>query len=133
MIPTGKMIDVKDTAFDFTSPRPILDKIDSDDIQLEYADGYDHTFVLDSTNALEMYSTKTGIDLKIDTTMPGMHVYTGNFIGSIAGRKHYTNRSCVALETQFFPDSPNRPEFPSTLLEPDEVFSHTTKYTFTTK
>jgi aldose 1-epimerase len=116
-LPTGAFLPVEGTRFDFREPVPV-------------GAGYDHNFVLDGTGpAAELYDAASGRVLTVTTTEPGLQLYTadhfdGRPFGPCAG---------IALETQHFPDSPNRPEFPSTVLRPDEEFVSTTVYGFTVR
>ncbi|MCL6523751.1 MAG: galactose mutarotase [Thermoflavifilum sp.] len=139
LIPTGEIAPVAGTPLDFTKPMPIGQRIDSPFIQLQYGHGYDHNFVLnkpapDSLSlAAVAYSPVTGIEMKVYTTQPGVQFYSGNFLdGSHKGLagKPYVRRSAFCLETQHFPDSPNHPNFPSTLLNPGEIFTSQTIYAF---
>ena len=135
-LPTGKIINVKGTPFDFTEPKEIGCDIGRDDGQLRICGGYDHNFILRSGPvmhpAAELYAPESGIGLAVSTTKPGMQVYTANFLegaygkgGRICGR-----RSAVCLETQYFPDALNHSEFPSPILRKGEKYDHTTVYRF---
>jgi aldose 1-epimerase len=135
LIPTGEILPVKGTAMDFTVLKPIGAQI------AEVKGGYDHNFVLRGGGgrlelAAEVYEPSTGRVMEIDTTEPGIQFYTGNFLdGAITGKggKSYKQHYGFCLETQHFPDSPNRPEFPSTVLRPGEKFSSLTVYRFSQK
>lgn len=137
-IPTGEVASVRGTPFDFTRPTPIGERIDDRHPQLERGRGYDHNFVLDRrgeglTHAARLYHPESGRVLDISTTEPGIQFYSGNLLdGSFAGRggRLYPRRSAVALETQHFPDSPNQPAFPSTILHPGEEYRSVTVYAF---
>jgi aldose 1-epimerase len=135
MIPTGELADVGGTPFDFLTPCPIGARIDSDHAQLKLADGYDHNFVLNGEGlrrAAMVAEPTTDRTLQVDTTEPGVQFYTGNKLTGAPG-KHghaYGARSGFCLETQHFPDSPNHPNFPSTILRPGDTFRSTTIYTF---
>lgn len=137
-IPTGEMKEVKGTPMDFTKEKEIGAQIDDNFIDLEYGNGYDHNFVLDKQKeGVEklgyIYSPKTNIQLDFYTDQPGVQLYTGNFMdGSQIGKKGkaYLKRSAFCLEAQYYPDSPNRPEFPSTILEPGQEYRQTTIYGF---
>jgi aldose 1-epimerase len=140
-IPTGELRPVAGTAFDFTRPMPIGARIDVPDEQLRMAGGYDHNFVLDGgKRALRRVSTlrspASGRTLSVHTTEPGMQFYSGNFLPkdrSVArGTSRWGYREGLCLETQHFPDSPNRPEFPSTRLDPGQQFQSTTVFEFGT-
>jgi len=137
-IPTGAIAPVAGTPFDFRTPAAIGARIDQDDEQLRYGLGYDHNFVLNrgdstATHAAQVYEPQTGRLLDVYTTEPGIQFYAGNFLdGSITGKAghvyHYRNGFC--LETQHFPDSPNKPEFPSTILRPGDEYRSRTSYVF---
>lgn len=138
-IPTGELRDVAGTPFDFRSPRKLGARIDDDDPQLTYAGGYDHNFVLALASreipqfAASCYEPQTGRLLEIHTTQPGVQLYTGNHLdGSLKGPEGaaYGPRSAVCFETQAFPDSPNLPDFPSTVLRPGQNFASRTEYRF---
>ena len=142
LIPTGTVRSVADTPFDFREPTPIGARIDQDHRQLEIAGGYDHNFVLarqdrDSLHlAARVYDPDTGRQMDVLTTEPGLQFYSGNFLdGSLTGKggASYPRRSGLALETQHFPNSPNEPDFPSTILRPDETYSSRTVYRFSTR
>ncbi|MFN2578210.1 MAG: aldose epimerase family protein [Pyrinomonadaceae bacterium] len=138
LIPTGEIRSLKDTPLDFTSPTPIGARINDDYDQLHMAGGYDHNFVLRGAagtlrNAATVYEPGSGRVLEVSTTQPGMQFYSGNFLeGNIAGTggRVYVKHSGCCLETQHFPDSPNHPSFPSTILRPDEGYRHTTVFKF---
>lgn len=140
-IPYGKPETVKNTPFDFTTEHSIGERIDEDFEQLHFGKGYDHTFVLDKKEvepslAVECYSPKTGIKMDIYTTEPGVQVYTGNWMsGNFAGKHghRYPARAAVCFETQHFPDSINKPEYPSVVLRPNQVFKSRTTHKFTVK
>jgi aldose 1-epimerase len=138
MVPSGELRPVAGTPFDFTVPTPIGARIDADDEQLRTTGGYDHNFMLNRRgNGLELaarlYDPGSGRVLEVLTTEPGIQLYTGNGLdGSIVGRsgRPYGRRSGVALETQHFPDAPNQPGFPSTILRPGQEFASRTVYRF---
>lgn len=138
LIPTGEMRPVEGTPFDFRTPKAIGQDINADYDQLVLGNGYDHNWVLNtggdiSKLALSVYSPATGILLEEYTDQPGVQVYTGNFLtGEVAG-KHgvkYPKRASVCIETQLFPDSPNKPEWPSATLRPGETYTHRCIYKF---
>ncbi len=141
LIPTSDLSDVKDTPMDFTKLTAIGSRIDQDDEQLKYGLGYDHNWVLFSyTGAMRMvasvYEPTSGRVMEVYTTEPGLQFYSGNFLdGTITGKNGvvYQHRTGLCLETQHFPDSPNKPDFPSTTLKPGEKYSTTTIYKFKTK
>jgi aldose 1-epimerase len=135
LIPTGEIARVAGTPLDFTTPTPIGARIREPFPQLLIARGYDHNFVLDSggapssARAARVSEPTSGRELEIFTTEPGIHFYSGNFFdGTLRGTSGRTYRQGdgFALETQHFPDSPNHPEFPLTVLRPGEVFESTT-------
>ena len=140
LIPTGELRAVAGTPFDFRTPVRIGARIDADDAQLKRAGGYDHNFILAKKNgrldvAAEVYDRKSGRAMRVLTTEPGLQFYSGNFLdGSIIGknRKAYTRRSGFCLEAQHYPDSPNQPHFPSTILMPGDIYRQTTIYQFAT-
>ena len=140
-IPTGELRAVKGTPFDFATLTAIGARIDQDDQQLKFGKGYDHNWVLNNDKAgslflaADAYDPHSGRLLEVWTTEPGIQLYTGNFLDGIHGRdgKVYNRRDAFCLETQHFPDSPNRPSFPSTELKPGEHFQSTTIYKFLTK
>lgn len=141
-IPTGEIRPVGGTPFDFTEPTPIGARIEQDDEQLRRGLGYDHNFVLNRSGedslvlAARVYEPTTGRVMEVLTTEPGMQFYSGNFLdGSLTGKDGavYEHRYGLALETQHFPDSPNQPGFPSTILRPGETYRSTTVYRFSVK
>jgi len=140
-IPTGGLREVKGTPFDFTKPATIGDRIEQNDEQLKFGSGYDHNWVLNKKGkelslAATAYDAKTGRVMDVYTTEPGVQFYSGNFLdGSIKGKsgQDYPRRSGFCLETQHFPDSPNKPNFPSTELKPGQTYSQTTVYKFSVR
>jgi aldose 1-epimerase len=137
-IPTGKLRSVSGTPFDFSSLRLIGKLIEEDDPQIENGKGYDHNFVVRGEvgklrKAATVIEETTGIVLDVETTEPGIQFYTGNQLkNTIIGRVNtqYDSRNGFCLETQHYPDSPNKQHFPSTLLKPGEKFSSKTIYKF---
>jgi aldose 1-epimerase len=138
-IPTGEIAGVAGTAFDFRRPRTIGEKVDSAEPQMVLAGGYDHNFVLNKSapDALEwaarLSDPQSGILLEVSTTEPGLQVYSTNNVkpGQFnAQGGEIRKRDGLALETQHFPDSPNHPDFPSTLLVPGMTFRSTTIFRF---
>lgn len=137
-IPLGQPEQVAGTPFDFTTPHTIGERIDTPIDQLVWARGYDHTFVLDKPLgklgfAARCYSPKTGVVMQVFTDQPGVQLYTGNWMSGNMRGKHdarYPARAALCLETQHYPDSPNRPEYPSTRLNPGETFTSTTVFAF---
>jgi len=138
LIPTGALRPVADTPFDFTKPTVIGARINQDNEQLKFGRGYDHNWVLNKnddalTLAAKVVEPTSGRVLEVFTTQPGLQFYTGNFLdGSDVGKggKSYKHRYGFTLETQHFPDSPNQPNFPSTVLKPGEECRSTTMYKF---
>lgn len=135
LIPTGQILQVAGTPFDFTTPRRIGERIGSDYDQLKLGLGYDHNFVLDNREKVDavVYSEKSGRYLEVETDQPGVQFYCGNFLdGTMRGHggKVYNYRGGLCLETQHFPDSPNQPGFPSTRLDPGDTFKSVTIYRF---
>lgn len=141
LIPTGELRSVKGTPFDFTSAHAIGERIGQNEEQLHFGKGYDHNFVLDSAGgklavAAEVFEPGSGRVMKVLTTEPGVQFYTGNFLdGTVTGKggKVYGQRFGFCLETQHFPDSPNRPKFPSVVLRPGDTFQSTTIYAFSVR
>ena len=138
MIPTGEIRPVAGTPFDFTTPHTIGERIGDDYKQLILGRGYDHNFVLDNKEDVDvtLYDPKSGRMLEGLTDQPGMQLYTGNFLdGSQIGHggKAYKYRSGMCLESGHYPDSPNHPNFPSTVLNPGDTFKSTTIYRFSVK
>ena len=138
LIPTGEIAPVEGTPFDFTEPHKIGARIDADHKQIELGGGYDHNFVLDHEKgelglAARVVEPDSGRVMKVYTDQPGVQFYTGNFLdGSLVGKtgEKYVKRGAFCLETQHYPDSPNHPDFPSTILRPDEKFESTTVFKF---
>lgn len=138
LIPTGVLQPVAGTPFDFTKPTKIGARInDTAHIQIRYGLGYDHNFVLAPADGALRWAAKvaapiSGRTMEVLTTEPGVQFYTGNFLnGSEKGKGSvYGHRSGFCLETQHFPDSPNQPAFPSTVLKPGETFQSTTVFAF---
>ncbi|AKC83929.1 aldose epimerase [Verrucomicrobia bacterium IMCC26134] len=137
-IPTGELATVDGTPFDFTQPHAIGERIKAEHPQLKLANGYDHNFVLDSEGktlalAATVVEPRSGRKLEVLTTEPGMQLFTANgFSGKLSGRSGhpYVQHGALALETQHFPDSPNQPVFPTTILRPGETYRSTTVYKF---
>ena len=140
-IPTGELRAVTGTPLDFTRPMKIGARINDADQQLKFGTGYDHNYVLNKTGpgpsfAARLADPASGRVMEVYTTEPGMQLYTGNFQTGKApndvgkGGKPYNFREAVCLETQHFPDSPNKPNFPSVVLKPGDRFQSTTIYRF---
>jgi len=140
LIPTGEIRSVAGTPFDFRTPTAIGARIGLDEQQLRYGRGYDHNFVLnkggtggDMPLAARVYEPTSGRVMDISTTEPGLQFYSGNFLdGTLRGKKgvSYRRRYGFAMETQHFPDSPNKPAFPSTRLDPGQTYQSATVYAF---
>lgn len=141
LMTTGEILPVEGTPLDFRTAKTIGQDINSDFEQVVNGNGYDHNWVLNTAGDWEKpcavaESTKTGIVLTVYTDEPGIQVYTGNFLNGIVTGKHgvaYPKRAAVCLETQHYPDSPNKPEWPSTELKPGEVYSSHTIFAFSVK
>jgi len=141
LIPTGELRDVSGTPFDFRKATAVGARIEQNDEQLKLGKGYDHNWVLNQNGAAPGLAARveepsSGRVLEAFTDQPGVQFYTGNSLdGSIKGKggKPFGRFSGLCLETQHFPDSPNKPGFPSTVLKPGQVFHSTTIYKFTTK
>jgi aldose 1-epimerase len=137
-IPTGTVAPVKGTPFDFTTPVAIGERISEKDQQLQFGLGYDHNFVLNKPAgtfglAARVYEPTSGKEMEVYTSEPGIQFYCGNFLDGHhigKGGKPYRYRYGFCLETQHFPDSPNHPEFPSTVLRPGEKYVTSTLYRF---
>jgi aldose 1-epimerase len=140
LIPTGELASVEGTPFDFRLPKPLRPGQRSSHEQIVMAHGYDHNFVLNRKAgnasirlAARIYEPMCGRSLEVWTDQPGLQVYAGNFLnGSLVGAsgRLYRQSDGFALETQHFPDSPNQPNFPTTVLRPGEVYQTTTIYKF---
>ena len=138
LIPTGELASVEGTPFDFRQSTAIGARIDQPNPQLKHGGGYDHNWVLNGAagslrRAARVVEPKTGRTLEVATTEPGMQFYTGNFLdGKLVGRggRSYGRRSGFCLETQHFPDTPNQPNFPATLLKPGQEYKSRTVFTF---
>ena len=137
-IPLGEMMPVESTPFDFRTPKAIGKHIDAEHPQIRCGHGYDHNFILNGQPgqlrlAARVSDPKTGRVLEVHTGEPGIQLYTGNFLdGTLTGKGGtvYQQRTGFCLETQHYPDSPNRPDFPSTVLNPGETYRTATVYQF---
>lgn len=135
LIPTGKLLDVAGTPFDFRKPKALgkdLKKIDADPV------GYDHCYVLRGqdgklAHAATVYDPKSGRMMEIHTTQPGIQLYSGNFLDGSAAGGGNKQHEAFCLETQHYPDSPNQPSFPSTILKPGETYHQKTVHKFSAK
>jgi len=138
LIPTGKIESVKGTPLDFTKPTAIGARINDQNEQLKLGGGYDHNFVINRkgeglTLAARVVEPTSGRVLEVDTTEPGVQLYTGNFLdGTLMGKNGiaYQHRYGFCLETQHYPDSPNQPDFPSTILRPGQIYRTRTAFKF---
>ena len=142
LIPTGEIVPVAGTPFDFRKAMLIGSRLNAPNEQLEFGKGYDHNFVCKMekdgiSNVLaSVYSSRTGIYMEVFSTEPGIQFYGGNFLdGKTKGKNGvpYIHRSALCLEPQHFPDSPNQPDFPSTLLTPNQTYHNTIVYQFSVK
>lgn len=138
LIPTGEIRAVKGTPFDFSEPAVVGARINDGYEQIKIGNGYDHCYVFDKApgsfgKVATVYDSTSGRAMEVFTSEPGVQFYTGNFLdGSITGKfgTVYAKRYALCLETQHFPDSPNRPEFPTVVLTPDQVYKTRTTYVF---
>ncbi len=138
---TGEIAPVAGTPFDFTTSKAIGRDIAADNEQLRNGNGYDHNWVLntkgnDSLAAVELFNPANGINLTVYTNEPGIQIYTGNFLDGTAtgkGGTVYNQRAAVCLETQKYPDTPNKPEWPSATLRPGETYHSHCAYHFSVK
>ena len=141
LMTTGEILPVEGTPMDFRTPTPVGERINSDFDQLKYGNGYDHNWVLNTKGDITkkcatLESPRTGIVLDVYTNEPGIQVYAGNFLdGSLKGKKGiaYGYRASVCLETQKYPDTPNKPQWPSALLKPGEKYESRCIYKFSVK
>ncbi|HXK62546.1 MAG TPA: aldose epimerase family protein [Acidobacteriota bacterium] len=141
LIPTGELRPVEGTPLDFRQPKTVGSRIEEGYEQLVLGRGYDHNWVINQEGnapwlAARVFEPKTGRVVEVFTSEPGVQFYSGNFLdGTIKGKKGvvYQKRYGLCLETQHFPDSPNRPEFPSTTLRPGEKYETTTIYRFSVR
>jgi aldose 1-epimerase len=138
MIPTGEIRQVAGTPFDFTSPHTIGERIGENYDQLILGKGYDHNYILDNKEEVDVmvYEPVSGRVLEVITDQPGMQLYTGNFLDGTKighGGKPFNHRSGMCLESGHYPDSPNHPDFPTTVINPGETFKSTTIYRFSVK
>lgn len=144
LIPTGELMPVVNTPFDFRTPKTLGQDIGADFPQLKIGNGYDHNFILNSgpknedglVFAAKVIEPKSGRVMEVFTSEPGVQVYTGNFLdGTTLGKKGkpYVFRGSICLETQHYPDSPNQKAFPNTILAPGETYRSTTIYKFSTQ
>jgi aldose 1-epimerase len=128
MIPTGEIIDISGTALDFSKGKTIGPDIQSKNDLLANTNGYDHCYAYEGSDLKDLAtltSNESGISMRVDSTEPGLQLYTANFL-----KEPFKPYTAVCLETQHFPDSPHHPSFPSTTLKPSDVFKSQTIYTF---
>ena len=138
LVPTGEIRSVEGTPLDFRQPTPIGARIDLEDEQLNFGGGYDHNFALNQSDealwlAARVEEPTTGRIMEVLTSEPGVQFYSGNGLdGSITGKGGtvYQQRAGFCLETQHYPDSPNKDNFPSTVLHPGETYRTTTVHAF---
>lgn len=137
-IPTGEILPVEGTPFDFRTTKPIGRDIEVEDTQLGYGNGYDHNFQLDRKGdgletAAIAYAPESGIRMEVLTDLPGIQLYTGNFVGGIIGKGgiEYVKNGGFCLETQYFPNAINEPNFKTPLLEPGQSYDSKSVYRFT--
>jgi aldose 1-epimerase len=142
LITTGEIASVENTPMDFRKPTSVGLHINDEDQQLKFGKGYDHNWVLNNytkakvRRVASLYDPKTGRFMEVLSDQPGLQFYSGNFLDGTAEGKdgaNYKYRTALCLETQHYPDSPNRPEFPSVVLNPGETYHQTTIYRFLTK
>jgi aldose 1-epimerase len=141
LITTGEILPVKGTPMDFTKPTAIGAHIDNDFEQLKFGGGYDHNWVLNKKGsemslAAKVYEPTSGRVMEVWTNEPGVQFYAGNFLdGTLTGKggKVYQHRYGFCLETQHYPDSPNKPNFPTTTLRPGQTYKTTTVYKFSAR
>ncbi|MFT4031015.1 MAG: aldose epimerase family protein [Siphonobacter sp.] len=140
LIPTGKLQEVKGTPFDFTKSKAIGKEInDSTDVQIKNGGGYDHCWIFDQVGknpVAHVYDPASGRTIEMTTTEPAVQFYSGNFLdGKLSGKNmvNYKKRWGFCLETEHYPDSPNQPAFPSTILKPGETYTSSTVYHFSVK
>ena len=139
MVPTGEMAFVAGTPMDFREERLIGERIFAEFEQLHIGNGYDHNWIIDGEagalrNAAVLSGAESGIKLFLQSSLPGLQIYTSNSLNEKPlgkGGEIYSGRRAVCLETQYFPDSPNRSEFPSVVLKPDEEWKHQAVFEFT--
>jgi aldose 1-epimerase len=136
LVPTGEIASVEGTPLDFRAPHRIGERIEADDAQLRIGAGYDHNFALDGAagmlrTAARLADPVSGRVLEVATTEPGMQLYTGNYLDATGkGGRRYGPRAGVCLETQHYPDAPNQPGFPSTIVRPGEEYRSRTEFRF---
>lgn len=139
-IPTGEIAAVEGTPFDFRKSKTIGQDIKADDAQLQFANGYDHNFAIDKTTEgveriATAYCKETGIAMDVYTDLPGVQLYTANFVGGQHGKNgvEYVKHSAFCLETQYFPNAANEPNFKSPVYDAEQPYESTTVYAFSVK
>lgn len=138
-MPTGKILPVDGTPFDFRAPKPVGRDIGQDDVQLRNCGGYDHNFCLADTGALlpaaVLSSAESGVTMRVSTTMPGVQLYAANFLGPWTGKggAMYEKRDAVCLETQFYPNAMQCEAFRKPVLKAGERYHQVTVYAFSNK
>jgi aldose 1-epimerase len=141
LIPTGELQSVSGTPFDFSTPRTIGERINGTHEQLKFGGGYDHNWVINKPMGelglqARVYEPTTGRVLEVLSTEPGLQFYSGNFLdGKLTGKGGwvYQFRNGFCMEPQHYPDSPNKPQFPSVVLRPGETYKNTIIYRFSTR
>lgn len=141
LIPTGKLVDVANTPMDFRTPKAVGKDVEADFEQLKFAGGFDHNWVLNKhqeavPRIATVYEPTSGRFMEVFSDQPGVQFYCGNFLdGTVKGKNGimYQKRTGLCLEAQKFPDSPNKPQFPSSTLKPGETYKQTTIYKFSAK
>ena len=138
LIPHGEYMDIEGTAYSFLPAKPIGKDIFSDAPLIKQCNGYDFNYCLDRVGkGLErsacVYDPETGRRMSVYTTLPGIQLYTGNATGGFSGKKEYVNHCALCLEAQDYPNSPNCPQYPSTLLKAGETYREITTYKFSTR
>jgi aldose 1-epimerase len=141
LITTGAFADVTGTPFDFRKPMAIGARINDSDTQLQYGPGYDHNWVINKPAGklglqARVYEPTSGRVMEVLSDEPGLQFYAGNFLdGTITGKggKVYQKRTGFCMEPQHYPDSPNKPNFPSVVLRPGQTFKNTIVYKFSTR
>lgn len=134
LIPTGELAPVEGTPFDLRRATTIGTHIDDDNVQLQRAGGYDHNWVFGAPGEMKLAATlrdpASGRTMSVETTEPGIQFYSGNFVNAARTSGKYQKRAGLCLETQHYPDSPNQPAFPSTVLRPGDTMRSTTIFSF---
>lgn len=131
-LPTGRLLPVANTPFDFRTEKEIGRDIEQDDVQLKNCGGIDHNFCLDGKNAAQLYSKETGIEMTVTTTLPGLQVYSGNFLTDRIGKygTTYHKRDAICLETQYYPNAMACESFEKPILRAGNTYHHTTSFAF---